>query len=47
MELGGASNPHLNECDDEQESVANSQPQDLADCLESESSERDEPAFGC
>lgn len=26
MELGGASNPHLNECDDEQESVDNSQP---------------------
>ncbi|XP_016373447.1 ephrin type-B receptor 2-like [Sinocyclocheilus rhinocerous] len=40
MELGGASNLHLNECDDEWESVANSQPQDLADCLESESSER-------
>lgn len=40
MELGGVSNPHLNECDDEWESVANSQPQDLADCLESESSDR-------
>lgn len=40
MELGGVSNPHLNECNDERESVANSQPQDLADCLESESSER-------
>ncbi|KAL1268820.1 hypothetical protein QQF64_034183 [Cirrhinus molitorella] len=39
-ELGGTHNPDLDDCDDEQESVANSQPQDLADCSESESSER-------
>ncbi|RXN22068.1 ephrin type-B receptor 2-like protein [Labeo rohita] len=40
MESGGTSNSHLDESDDERGSVANSQPQDLADCLESGSSER-------
>ncbi|KAL1252257.1 hypothetical protein QQF64_020053 [Cirrhinus molitorella] len=39
-ELGGTHNPDPDECDDEWESVANSQPQDLADCLVSENSER-------
>lgn len=40
MESGGTSNSHPDESDDERGSVANSQPQDLADCLETESSER-------
>lgn len=40
MELGGTSNPYLNDCDDEGESVAHPQSQDLVDCKESESSER-------
>ena len=39
-EHGGASNPYLDDCDDDGESVAHPQPQDPADCLESESSER-------
>lgn len=39
-ELGRASNPYLNDCDDDGESVAHLQPQDSADCLEGESSER-------
>uniref|UniRef100_A0A3B3SNI1 Gypsy retrotransposon integrase-like protein 1 n=1 Tax=Paramormyrops kingsleyae TaxID=1676925 RepID=A0A3B3SNI1_9TELE len=40
MESGGTGNSHLDGSDDERGSVADSQPQDLADCLESESSER-------